>query len=175
VKLIETKTLTGAAASIVFTSIPQDGTDLVLLCSLRQAGAGFSQVNMSFNGVGGTSYSDRTLEGTGTAVANGSRTSQAVIRITAIVGSEQTANTFGNALIYIPNYSGNTNKSVSLDAVTENNAAAAIQSLVAGLFSNTSAITSITLTSQSGENLVVGSTVSLYKITSGSDGIVTVS
>ena len=46
---------------------------------------------------------------------------------------------------------------------------------MAGLFSNTSPITSITLTSQSGENLVVGSTVSLYKITKGSDGIVTVS
>ena len=117
-KLIETKTLAVAATSIVFTSIPQDGTDLVLLCSLRQAGAGFSQLNMSFNGVGGTSYSDRTLEGTGSAAPTNSRTSQAVIRITAIVGSEQTANTFGNASLYIPNYSGNTNKSVSLDGVT---------------------------------------------------------
>jgi hypothetical protein len=173
--LIESKTLLSAAASIEFTSIPQDGTDLVMLCSLRQAGAGVTQLNTSFNGVGGTSYGDRTLEGTGSAVSSFARTSQSVIRVSAVVGSTETANTFGNASFYIPNYSGNTNKSVSIDGITENNATAANINLVAGLFSNTSAITSVTLTTQSASNFVAGSTVSLYKITKGSDGIVTTS
>jgi hypothetical protein len=47
--------------------------------------------------------------------------------------------------MYIPNYAGSSNKSVSIDAVTENNATAAEANLVAGLWSSTAAITSITL------------------------------
>ena len=174
-QLIETKTLGTATTSIEFTSIPQDGTDLYIVCSLRQVNSAVSSLNVSFNGVGGTSYSDRTLEGNGSTVGSGNRTSQAVIRITGVIGSGQTANTFSNIQYYIPNYSGSTNKSVSIDGVTENNATEAFQNIVAGLFSNTAAITSVLFTNGSGTNFVIGSTISLYKITKGSDGIVTTS
>ena len=57
-----------------------------------------------------------------------------------------TASTFGNAEIYIPNYASSNNKSVSADFVSETNAADAIFGLTAGLWANTSAITSIKLT-----------------------------
>jgi hypothetical protein len=174
-KLIETKTLVANALSIEFTSIPQDGTDLFIVCSLRQVNSAVSALNLSFNGVGGTSYSDRRLEGTGSTTATGTRTSQAVIRTTGIVGSGQTANTFSSVQYYIQNYSGSTNKLVSIDAVTENNGTEAFQELTAGLFSNTGAITSVLFTSNAGSNFVSGSTISLYKITKGSDGIVTTS
>ena len=87
--------------------------------------------------------------------------------------STYTANTFGNSVIYIANYAGSTYKSFSKDSITENNATAADQGVGAGLWSNTAAITSLSLTVTS--NMVAGSTFSLYGITKGSDGIVTTS
>jgi hypothetical protein len=174
VKLIETKTLTVAAASIEFTSIPQDATDLFLLVSGRHSGTGITQLNIQFNSSGGTAYSDRSLAGSGSAASSSSRTGQALIRVTSLPGTTYTSNTFSNTSVYVANYSGNTNKSVSLDGVSENNATESYIELVAGLWANTAAITTVTLTVQGGANFVIGSTVSLYKITSGSDGIVTV-
>lgn len=173
--LIETKTLASAVASVVFSSIPQDGTDLMLVCSTRASGAVISQLNIQFNSSGGTSYSDRTLEGDGSSTASSTRTSQSLTRITANPGTNATANTFSNVQIYIPNYTSSSAKSVSSEAVTENNGTLAYQSIVAGYWNNTAAITSITLTDQNSGNLVIGCMFSLYKITSGSDGIVTVS
>ena len=173
--LIETKTLTVAAASVVFSSIPQDGTDLILVCSTRASGAVISQLNVQFNASGGTAYSDRTLEGDGTTISSGGRSSQPVVRITGNPGTNATANTFSNVQIYIPNYTSSVAKSVLFNGVTENNATLAYASIVAGVWNNTAAITSITLTDQNSGNLVVGSMFSLYKITKGSDGIVTTS
>jgi hypothetical protein len=177
-QLIESKTLGTAAASIEFTSIPQDGTDLVAFISVRSSGAAggvVTQLNVQFNGVGGTAYSDRQLEGSGSAATSGSRTGQSVIRISCAPNSAATANTFSSALMYIPNYSGSNAKSVSFDGASENNATEAYAQIVAGLSTNTTAITSLTFTLQDTGNLVVGSTISLYKITKGSDGIVTTS
>jgi hypothetical protein len=172
VKLIETKTLTVAAASIEFTSIPQDGTDLVLMISSRSAGVGGgSGINLRPNGFT-TNATRRILFGSGSTV--GSNT-DSVIFAGFQNGSGETANTFNNACIYIPNYAGSTNKSFSSDSVMENNATAAFQGLVAALWSSTAAITSITLVNDTGSNFVVNSVFSLYKITKGSDGIVTVS
>jgi hypothetical protein len=173
--LIETKALVSAAASIVFTSIPQDGTDLVLFMSLRGTHSGVSQINIQFNSSGGTAYSDRFLQGSGSAPGSGSRASQPVIRVTSLPGTNFTSNTFGNTKAYIFNYSGATAKGVSLQGVTENNATESYMELVAGLWNDTSAITSITLTNQSGSNFDTNSVASLYKITKGSDGVTTVS
>jgi hypothetical protein len=173
--LIETKTLTVAAASVAFTSIPQDGTDLILLCSTRLSGSVISQLNVQFNASGGTAYSDRNIEGTGSSVTTTSRSSQPLVRITGNPGTATTANTFSNVQIYIPNYTSSVAKSVILEGVTENNATLAYASIVAGVWNNTAAITSITLTDQNSGNFVIGSMFSLYKITKGSDGIVTTS
>ena len=77
--------------------------------------------------------------------------------------------------MYIPNYTGSTNKSISVDSVTENNATNNLMNIQAGLWSNTAAITSILFTSDTAGGFLAGSTISLYKITKGSDGIVTTS
>ena len=84
-------------------------------------------------------------------------------------GANATSNTFGNTSVYIPNYAGSTNKSVSSDAVTENNATTASQQILASIWNNTSAITSI-FVSDTGSNLVQNSTASLYGILRGSGG-----
>ena len=173
-KLIESKTLATAAASIEFSSIPQDGTDLVMLVSARGTNNLASNghfYSIAFNGIT-TGFTQRFLQGAG----SGSGTSGSSSSSTGnyISPNDWTANTFGNNATYIPNYTGSTNKSFSTDSVSENNATDANQIINAGLWSNTAAITGITIT-VGGGNFAVGTIVSLYKITKGSDGIVTTS
>jgi hypothetical protein len=169
-KLIESKTLGTAQASIEFTSIPQTFTDLIVLFGIR-SGAGVIDLKLEFNGVT-TGYTQRRIYGTGAvAVSDTGNTTYGGISNEA----GTTANTFSNTSIYIPNYAGSTNKSFSVDTVSENNAATAYQAIAAVLWSNTAAITSLKIEAFSVSNFAVGSTVSLYGVLKGSDGIVTTS
>jgi hypothetical protein len=169
-KLIESKTLASTASTIEFTAIPQTYTDLVLLVSLRgQVGADTTPTELRFNG-STTGYSGRGLEGSSVSTYSYTLT---YLYPTAGNGANTTANTFSSASVYIPNYAGSTNKSISVDGVVESNNTNGYQSIQAGLWSNTAAITSLAILTSS--VFVVGCTVSLYGILKGSDGIVTTS
>lgn len=133
----------GGAASIDFTSIPSTYTDLCLKLSLRTTKTGSGAgLFMSINGVT-TNRTWRWLYGTGSVTGSGSGSDDMIGNLTA---ASATANTFSNADIYIPNYAGSTNKSISVDSVDENNATAAFSNLSAVLWSNTAAITSLSFT-----------------------------
>jgi hypothetical protein len=163
---IETVTVgSGGAASITFSSIAANYTDLKLLVSGRCSTTD-TTATIAYN-TGGT-YTRRTLLGSGSAAT--SNTSAVDFRISQ---SGDTASTFGNSEIYIPNYAGSTTKSYSVDSINENNATAAFQAITAGLWNQTAAITSIVLTPGSG-NFVEHSTATLYGILAGSDGTTTV-
>lgn len=157
-KLIQTKTITSAQPSIEFTDIPQNFQDLVLKVSAR-GDVNNTAVKIQFNN-STSNLSTRYLYGSGSAAQSFSDASNIYLYANS---SSYTASTFGNSEVYIPNYSGSTNKSVSVDAVTENNATAADMAIFAGLWANTAAITSIKLIPNSG-NFVSGSTISLYGI-----------
>jgi hypothetical protein len=168
-QLIESKTLGTAAASIEFTSIPQTFTDLVMVFSLRMTNDDVI-ANLLVNGAT-TSLSERFLFGSGSGV--GSASGSQFNLYTA--GSGRTANTFGSGQVYVPNYaSTTTNKSISAEATEENNASTSFMKIGAGLYASNTAITSLGLQNPSG-NFVIGSTMSLYGILKGSDGIVTTS
>jgi hypothetical protein len=177
-KLIESKTLATAAASIDFTSIPQDATDLAVLISARTNNGDVDDgVRLAFNGTTGN-WSFRFLYGSGSSVSSG--TAAFSLGSTRgwggyATGATSTSNTFGNTLIYIPNYTASVAKSVSVDGVSENNATQVGLALVANLWNQTAAITSVELSPAVGSTFSIGSTASLYKITKGSDGIVTTS
>lgn len=158
-QLIETKTLGTAAASIEFTSIPQDGTDLLVLYSIRSVDS-IVLMNISFNG-STSNFAARYMQGTGSTV--GTQTNEARF-VGAAMGV--TSNTFGNSQLYIPNYTAAANKAWSVDNVSEANQTQSYQEIIAGLWSNTAAITSLAITLNSG-NIAAGSTISLYKITKG--------
>ena len=152
----------GGAANIEFTSIPATYTDLVLKVSTRSDLANaFSASSLSFNG-NTANYSWRELFGVGNSQGSnsGTDTSKGSGQVT---GASATSSTFANTEIYIPNYASANNKSFSVDGVTENNATSAAAVLYAYLWSNTAAITSITLTANTG-NFVQYSTASLYGI-----------
>lgn len=135
----------GGVSNVDLLAIPQNYTDLVLKMSIRHDQA-FDQANIDirFNYDFGSNYSVRRLRGTGSAT-NSDSISGTSITIGYGAGDTLTANTFGNAELYIPNYTGSNYKSLSGDAVTENNATAAWAVLQAGLWSNTAAINSISI------------------------------
>jgi hypothetical protein len=173
-KLIESKTLASTAASVEFTSVPQTFTDLILLMSTRGTGGVSTQlsVTLSFNGTGGTGSSNRYLIGNGTTVTSGALGNEIVWSNPA---SSTTADTFSNSSVYIANYTAATAKSISADAVLENNSTTAGLGLTAMLWNNTAAITSIQLASSGSISFATGTTFSLYGVLKGSDGIVTTS
>jgi hypothetical protein len=161
--LISTQTLTGTAASVTFSSIPGTYTDLVLVISARSTySTTDDQINIAYNGTT-ANQPLRYLQGTGSVALSGNSANYPMAGY--MPGATTTANTFGNTIITLPNYSGSTNKVLSADSVDENNAAGAAQLLVAGGWSSTAAITSIALTSNNGGNFAAGSTFSLYGLT----------
>ena len=155
----------GGASSIDFTSIPSTYTDLCVKLSARTNLADTEEfLRLEFNGSGGTAYSYRNVYANGSAAVSLNGSGAANVLYGGIANASlSTSNTFSNCEIYIPNYAGSNNKSFSGDLVNEQNATKAFTMLVAGLWANTSAITSIKLTPQSG-SLVQYSTATLYGI-----------
>jgi hypothetical protein len=168
--LIQHIELGSSQANLTLSSIPQTFTDLVLVCSLRTDTSN-GDIGIRFNG-STANFSNRYLFGTGSSAASGTAYGNYVGRASS---SNYTANTFGNFTIYIPNYRSSAAKSYSSDAVEENNGTTAIQAITAGLWNNTSAITSIELYQQNAANLVQFSSATLYGILSGTSNGVTVS
>ena len=159
--LVSTVTVgAGGAASIEFANIPQSGKDLLLLLSGRNTGASYNASNyVYFNSEpDSTSQSGRIVIGNGSTITNVSWSYS--IRS---VGATATANTFGNAAIYIANYAGSGQKLFNVESVSENNGTSADQALHGGLWSNTSPITVVKVGSLSGD-FVQHSSASLYVI-----------
>jgi hypothetical protein len=165
ITLIASSTVgSGGAASIDFTSIPGTYTDLVLKISSRCDNTIYDGYNikLTFNG-NGANYSAKTLGNESGSVFSASSSGAADIRFLYANTAKQTANVFGDTEIYAPNYASSNNKSVSIDCVTENNSTGVTDTLTAGLWSNTSAITQLTLTMLAG-SFVQYSTAYLYGI-----------
>jgi hypothetical protein len=165
---------TGGPASITFSSIPASYTDLAILVSARSTrAANDNSATFTFNS-STSNFSGRYLSGDGSTTESGTVTNYAF----QMPAANSTANTFGSVLIYIPNYTSTTTaKSYSVDSVTENNASSAIQTLVAGLWNpaTQAAISSIVMTAALSAGFSQYSSATLFGITKGSSGGVTVS
>lgn len=165
--LVSTVTVgSGGAGSISFTGIPATATDLLITFSLRTDRSGLDPdvQNFYFND-NGASYTTKRLRGNGSGV-----TSSSPFYLNPLATSDdQTANTFSSGQIYVPNYAGSTNKTASVEMVTETNATEAWQVISAMTWANTSAITSVQIAGAGG-NFRQYSTASLYTITKGSGG-----
>ena len=148
----------GGSASISFTSIPATYTDLVVKVSTRNTGG--STGNFANYTLNSTTPTGRVLYGNGASAASDSSQYAHID-----TGGGATASTFANSEIYIPNYAGSNNKSFSVDGVAENNGTTGFDVLAAGLASTTAAITSVTISPQSG-SYAQYSTAVLYGIKS---------
>ena len=160
--LIDKTILTGSQASVTFTSVDQTYTDLSLKVSARsnKAGQVYEIIKLNFNGLT-TNQTSKWLEGAG----SGTPTSSSANFIYSFsAGDGATSNTFASTEFYIPNYTSSNYKSISSDAVGENNATFALSGLFAGLWSSTSAITQIEVKPQDGTAWLSGSSFYLYGI-----------
>lgn len=151
----------GGAASVTFNNIPQGFTDLKIVMSVRTDFAGaYGYVNASINGSGQTFTSGTIIQGNGSSIYNGRQTNMLIMQC----GDTATANTFGNAEIYITNYSRGNLKTLVVDAVSENNNATSYIEPVVYNWRNTSPITSISFIPNGGTVLKQYSTITLYGI-----------
>ena len=151
----------GGQAEIDFTSIPAIYTDLLIVLSARtERAVSFESVRFYFNG-SDSSLSSRYLEGEGSGSPVSGTLAYGFAGI--LNANSSTASTFSSTSIYIPNYAGSTNKSFSVDAVSEANATLAYQHISAGLWSSTSAINQVTLKSTVAD-LAQYSSATLYGI-----------
>jgi hypothetical protein len=151
--------------SVTFSSIPQTYTDLVLLGSVR------TERNVNPNGYVTFYFNGSRANFSLTALRNNSGTASS-FRTTGLalpvnsIESSNTANTFTPIEVYIPNYTSSANKPLSALARKENNSTSVLQDTDAVLWSNTAAITSITLDTYdgSGEAFSTNTTFYLYGI-----------
>jgi len=154
------------ASSVTFSGIPQTGyTDLKIVASLR---ADYTGVLLRFNSDAGANYTWTLVEGNGTTASSMNQATLGGSYLNSIYSrsssrTTDTANTFGSYEAYVPNYTSSSQKSVSIDGVFETNATGGYDSLTAGKWTGTSAITSLTLLADSG-NFVQYSTFYLYGV-----------
>lgn len=159
--LISTVTVgAGGQASIDFSNIPQVYSDLMVQVSVRTNRALTEDwVLLSLNG-STANFSSKILRGSGSAAS--SFTQQRPIG--DVPSSNATSNTFSNQNLYLPNYSGSAIKTFSVDSVSENNATAAWQYAIGGVWASTAAVTSLTLTPEVGTLFTQYSTASIYGV-----------
>jgi hypothetical protein len=157
-KLMAKVSLGSDTTTITFSTIPATYTDLFLTLSGRTSRASvLGQVVVKFNSVSSTV---RNLIGDGSGASSSTNVGDLYVS-----GSNATASTFGSIEIYIPNYTGTTQKSWSGFGVGETNASSSYISVTAGLVNHTSAITDIELSTTDGHSYKSGSTAYLYGIT----------
>lgn len=158
--LAETVLTSGNASSVDITSIPQTYTHLKLVVSGRLA-SNDNYYNLRINGSTQT-IEVKTLRGSGTVVAS---EAWASTYLGIAERNDSTGSTYASTEYYIPNYTSSNYKSISVDSVTENNATAAYAELAAGLWSSTSAITSIGISNINVPgNILQYTRISLYGI-----------
>lgn len=151
----------GGASNIDFTSIPQTYTDLIIFHSMRTSRNAYHEsIKLSFNG-STSSQSNRRIYYDGSSYAT---TTDTLMYGGQASGSTATSNTFGNSTVYIPMYAGSLTKSSIEEGASENSAASSLLDMNSNFWSNTAAITQVTLTPENGGTIQQYSVATLYGI-----------
>ena len=159
----------GGAASVTLSSIPQTYTDLKVVVSGRSTSWGYSYNNLyiTINGSPtGTSYSDINVFSVGTSTGSFGHSGQNQPWTAATPSTAATSNTFSNTEIYIPNYTSSRHKTISTNGIVARTLTAngdVFLNFMAGLWADTSAVTSLVFTTDV-TDFVQGSTFYLYGI-----------
>jgi hypothetical protein len=162
-ELIASSTVgSGGNATITFSSIPQTYTDLLIKTSANSAT--LETMRIRFNSVSSNDYTQKIVRGTGSATNSYSNAGWDTLSAFSPGYSNDGSSLFSNNEIYIPDYTSSKTKSISADTVSEANATAAYAVFYAGLLNNTSAVTSITITTGAAINFSQYSSFYLYGI-----------
>ena len=159
---IATANGTGSSGVITFSSIPQKYKNLQVIYTAKNT-AGSTNINITMNGITTTSYVRHSLLGNGSAVSStNSGTSRPSIELVEAMATSTTTGLVASGIIDIFDYS-NTSKNTVISAIYGQTTDLNRIYLSGGLFVNTAAVTSITLTA-SGSNFSNLTSFSLYGI-----------
>lgn len=166
-QLIQTVSVgAGGAANITFSSILGTYTDLVLIISARSGNPGdqWDGIKIQFNATGST-YTYKSVRG------NGYNTSQSTtdVVIGYMTGNSAVSGIQGATRLTIANYAGSGLKTFIGDSASEGDFYSRM-GIFSGKWDGTAAITTIALTSESGQNFLQYSSASLYGVLKGSGG-----
>lgn len=152
-----------SSSAVVFNSIPNTYTDLLLKMSIRgTTNFTYSDLIVRFNSDSSTIYSNTNIYADGATVFS-DRSAGLSFLPASYQGTGTTSSTFSSVEFYIPNYTSTVSKPVSVSRVTENNSTSSnFLGSTAGLYRNSSAISSISI--GGGVNLAANSSFFLYGI-----------
>lgn len=156
---IATNTVSGTSTTTVtFSSIPSTYTDLVMVV---RGGCDNGSLRMQFNSDTGTNYSVTVMAGTGSAANSTRQSNQNAILIAGIYAA---ATATSNSITQIQNYSNTTTYKTAL---SRNNEATGETNASVGMWRNTAAISTVSITAINGTGTWFnGSTINLYGIKS---------
>jgi hypothetical protein len=157
---IATTTLGSAAASYTFSSIPSTYTDLVVVI-WSSTGSADNADSFRFNSDSGTNYSHTYLFGNGTTASSGRGTSTNGMQV---LGGGLTNGMM--SVSHIMNYANSTTYKTVLSRYEVSAGGNRTVAAAVGLWRNTAAITSVTITTTTANTYPVGSTFTLYGIAS---------
>lgn len=156
---IATTTLSSASSTITLSSIPGTFTDLrLVMVGIPKTSIGSLIAQVRFNSDTGTNYSMTNLIGDGSSASSLRTTNSTRLQPEGFV---TTGPMFFTMDVF--SYAGSTNKTVLITNSTDRNGAG-IVNRAAGLWRNTSAITTITLVGDGGYEYDTGTKVTLFGI-----------
>ena len=161
---IQTLTVTGSAADIQFTNIPQTYTDLYVAISAsgRLTSGTVGALVLYTNPVQSSALSDwRDLRGSGSSVSSAAAAYPIIGELEYL-----TTPTFSSVSLYISKYTSNAQKQVFItDSVTGVNASTAVSSLNSLIINSTDPISFLGFGDGSaGGGLKIGSKITVYGI-----------
>lgn len=157
--LIDSRTLSTNAGTIIFDSLPSTYQDLVLVVEGLGSG-GEVLADLRFNGDSGSNYSFRRMRGSSTTASSNTGNTKTVIgtELGFANGSER-----GSQTMYIMDYSASDRQKTVL--ITENSRGVYGVAVAAARWTGTAAITSITVRSTT-NTFAAGTNFYLYGIVS---------
>ena len=162
--LLETQTLASSAASVTFSSIPQDYKHLqIRLVGRTTRTASNEDIAITFNSDTSTSYTYHYLQGDGSSVTSSSAGTNASTFSVRLPGNNEATNLFGSQVWDLLDYA-NTSKNSTLRVLGGFVGSINRIGLTSGAWLNTASVTTINMTPASGNNFIIGSRFSLYGI-----------
>lgn len=166
-------TLSSAAATVTFSSISGSYTDLVLVATTRADTSTFNNMNfplVQLNGDTGNNYSNTTLysrnTGGGWSALSAQSSNTNGINSGGIATSSFGSNIFSTYIVNVMNYANTTTNKTVIARVGTGGDLTSMDGTSAnvGMWRNTNAITSLSISASSSGNFVLGSTFTLYGI-----------
>lgn len=162
-ELIATANGTGSSGTITFSDIPQTYKHLQIRAVVRSTETGNNgALVMRLNSDSGSNYARHNLIGNGSSVTSSASTSTTAIASVAIASNQMTTGIHTPFVIDILDYAS-TSKNTTYRALHQRNATASAEIwLSSGLWINTAAVTTITITDVA--NWTTSTRFSLYGI-----------